>query len=807
MTFDELYQVAATARQTRTFAIDIADFAPAATANFQRILDTTQLSLDRVNVAALAPNEIRLQGFAQIGLRVDCELRFFREPQGIGHTLTFATQSPLELLEGDLRRITDIVDIAAFWWTASSRAIEEIDVAIPGFEANALRIRQGYDNFHLKIDSQVLDALTLADAIFEVAMTGNTPTFSVAKTMRFALPPIMKATFERLTVASDGSVTFDGEVAFKLLGADLPPIPFPLLISPTRIAVRLPVPDLPMPRGIPFQAVALRDSHAEMNATLGSAKYGVAMDGEYILPGGGGNGGTYRFEYMAGNTTPIPDTIELSIDMLTLSDVLNLMTPIPVRLPGGLDRLVTIRNGYAYYAAGPGARSASGTPLDQGVTARASVTVFGAPSYFAADVRPQGFRVALLTNPLRLGNILALHGRGVVPPANYSGPAFARDAIGIEIDTIAGTAKAALIIDFLGTTIERVEGRIEQGGIAVTSHTSLPGIADVPLEIIAGERGLSLKGGFEFRQPLDLVLEYGFNLRGPAKITGTFDSAQSMGAQPVMKIKAALEVLGFSVATAFEIDPNDIHDLALIVFRKLCDEARKRLLDAVALVKAFLQGAVQYTLAAAEAGRKLALYLAQKFEATAEEVISIMKRAGATANQALDLVREGAEAFGQFALETVVHALRTLYSATEALDTLRHWAEQFGTKLVEYAENVAWLLRQGGYALETVATEAWRYVQTLDDKAEAFVSALNWGGFTASEVATQLEKRGINVEAAGKILGRVFGTDILEAALVPAYGPVAAARVAGDMIREMGRFSRNIGDEFSRFARRLGLPW
>lgn len=807
MTFDELYQLAVTARQTRALALDIAAFAPGAAADLQRFLGTAQLALARVHVAALAPNELVVRGAMQVGLRIECEARFYREGQGIGYALTFATQNPLDLLKGDLARLADLVPIDALWWTASSRAIDAVDVAIAGLEAKALRIAAGLDNFHLRIDSQILDAIGLADTVFQAITSGSIPSFSVAKRIPFALRPLLTGALERLTVGGDGSFRIEGQIGLKLLGVDIPPVPTVLALSPTRVALRLPIPDLPMPKGMAFQAVMLRDSHAEMNAALPASQYGVAMDGRYILPGGAGHGGTYRFEYTGGNTSPIPDTIELSIDMLTMSDVLNLMTPVPVRLPAAIDRLVVLRNGYAHYAVGPGATSASGAPLPQGIGARASVSTFGFPSYFAAAVRPGGLEVQLLMNPLKLGKILAIRGTGVRPPADYAGPAFLPDAIGFAINTAAGTASAALIVDFLGTTIERIEGKIEQGGLSIATRTSLPGIADVPLTVVAGERGLSLKGGFEFRQPLDLILEYGFRLRGPAKISGTFEASQPPAGLPELKGTATLELLGFSVSAAFKMKADDIEDLAETIYRMLLDEARRKLLDAVELVRAFLNGVVQYASDAADAARKLAQYLAEKFEAGAEEVISIMKRAGATAAQALELVREGAEAFGRFAIARVVDTIRIAYSAAEALDTLRRWAEQFGTQLAEYAQNIAWLLREGGYQLEEIAAEAWRYVQSLDDKVEAFVKALGFGGLQATDVARQLAKRGIDVDAAGKIIGRIFGTDILQAALVPAYGADAAARVAGNAIREMGRFSRNLTDEIGRFGRRLGLPW
>jgi hypothetical protein len=465
MTFDDMVQLVTVARQSGRLTIDVANFAPAAVSRFSAILDTALLELERVNVMMLAPGEIRMGASLRVGIRIDCELRFYREASGIGYTMTFGTRNALALLKGDMQVLRGLVDIDTAWWTASSRAIESLDVAITGLEAKALSIRDGLDNLHLRLGGAVLKALTLADSIFDVVLAGNIPSFSVTKRLHFALPPALQADFRRITVTADGTVTFDAQVALKLLGVAIPPMDLTLALSPVRIAIRFPLPDVPLvPGGFPIQAVRLTDTHVELNGTLGASGYGAAMDGRYILPGGSGHGGRYRFEYNAGNTSPLPDTFELGVDRLTATDALNLVSPLPVRLPAGIDRMVTIQNGYAYYAVGVGAHSASGVPLEQGATVRASVTVFGAPSYFAADVRNSGFRVAILTDPLRLGkNFLAVRGMGVRPPAQYAGPAFAKDAIGIEIDTIAQTARAALIVDVFGATIERMSADVGSG--------------------------------------------------------------------------------------------------------------------------------------------------------------------------------------------------------------------------------------------------------------------------------------------------------------------------------------------------------
>ncbi len=811
MTFDDIHGLAADARQSRALVLDMANLAPAVADAVGKWLNTTRLQLSRVNVSQLTPDEIRLTAAMQIGLRVDCELRFFRETSGVGYALTFATGNPLDLLRGDFRVVADLIAIDALWWTASSRVLDNVDVAINGLEAKALRFRQGFDNVHLRLDSAVLGALQLAESVFDLVMTGQIPQFSVAKELRFKLDPVLEARVRRLTVGAAGALTLDGDVMPKLLGVEIPAIPANLHFTPTSVAIRVPVPDPPaMPNGIPFQVITLSDCSVEINAALGSVKYGIAADGRYRLPGGSGHGGTYRFEFAAGNTSPIPDMIELDVNELDIGDVLNLISPARIRLPSGLTDLVKLRNGYAYYAVRQGARSASGVVLDQGVTARGSVTVFGAPGYFSVDVHNGAIAAALLTNPLKLGNVIALRGTGVRPPSQYAGPLFAADAIGIAINTGAATATAALIVDFLGQTVSRVEGAIEQGAVAIKTRTSLPFIADVPLDIRAGLHGLSAKGGFEFRQPVDLPFKAGFSLQGLGKFSGTFDVTGDLGGAATVSVQASLSVLGFTVSlpSPLVIDPNRLKDLADLVAKALYDAARKLLLDAVELVKAFLMGAVRYTLAAAEAGRKLVKYLAEEVGATPQRIITIMHDAGATANRALDLVRDGAAALGEFAFDTVVGTMRTLYDAAQTLEALRQWAVQFAGDAVEkIAENLAWLMRKGGFAVQTIMDEAWRYVGQMRDAAKAFARVLMLGGVAASEIAKQLKQLNVGIDAAGRILGEIFGTDILENILRPAFGIEEARRVGRNIEREMGRFSRNVEDEWNSFWGRLGIRW
>jgi hypothetical protein len=90
----------------------------------------------------------------RVGIRIDCELRFYREASGIGYTMTFGTRNALALLKGDMQVLRGLVDIDTAWWTASSRAIESLDVAITGLEAKALSIRDGLDNLHLRLGAR-----------------------------------------------------------------------------------------------------------------------------------------------------------------------------------------------------------------------------------------------------------------------------------------------------------------------------------------------------------------------------------------------------------------------------------------------------------------------------------------------------------------------------------------------------------------------------------------------------------------------------------------------------------------------------
>jgi hypothetical protein len=807
LTFEALRQRALVAVQSRNFAVDLQALAGESVAQIIEGLGTPTLSLQGVTVEFPHQQEIVVRGGFRAAIRVEVELRLYQEPNGVGHTLTLATSAPADLLPGELRKIAGLVSIDALWWTSSSRAIAAATVAVGSFRAQGLRIRAGADNLHVRLENRVLETLGLGAAVLEVALAGAAPVFSVALGLGFALPPVLKARFDRLSITADGSVTFDADVSLRLLALDLPAVRLPMLVAPDRIALRLPFPSIETPGALPFRGVSLRDNHIEIEAQLGSGSYGVAADGRFLLPKTG-HGGSYRFRYGAGNTTPVPDMVELSAETLTVSDAVNLVSPVEVKLPDQIDSLATLRNAYLYYATRPGERAADGTTLDQGSTVRSSVQVFGLVGYLSADSRLEGLRASILLNPIRLGSVLALRGDGVVPPRQYAGPAFARDAFALAIDTIAGTATTALQFEFLGTAVQRVEAAIRQGALEATTRTKLAGIQDLRLKVRAGGGGCVLDGDFQFASDVDLPLFHGFNLRGLGEITGKLEVQQPYGQAAKAAVDATLKVAGFAVSTRIGIDPTDIANLAERVLRALYEEAKNILGSAVDLVKAFLQGAVQYTLAAADASARLARALVVEFNATAEKVVEIMKHAGATATQALDLVRNGAAEFGQFVYARVIDALRSGFAAAGVIGAMRDWAQQFGETLAEFAENLAWLLKQGGYAVEVIATEAWRYVQSVANKFEAFVSALAWGGVDGIQTALQLKKLGVAVDAAGKLLGPVFGTDVLKALLTPAYGAAEAARVGENVIREMTRFSRDVEREVGRFAcRRLGICW
>jgi hypothetical protein len=808
MTFEDLHSLANQARSTRTFVLDVGQFAADAVQAFRLFLETPAVTIQGVVVALASPNEIILRGTCQLGFRLDCELRFFREQAGIGYSLTFATRRPASMLKGELRKVADLVNIDTLWWTASSRAIDAFDIAISGLEAKAMRIREGFENFHIRIDNPILRTLGLADAVFDVLLSGSIPSFSIALKRDFALPPVLKARFNKVTISPDGRITFDSEVMLKLLGQDLGPIPALLGFEPDRVAIRLPVPGtLAMPAGLPFKTIALKNTFVEVAGQLNGGNYGVAADGDFTLPGTG-HGGDFRFKYSAGNATPIPDMIHLTAETLTLSDAMTLVSPVPIRLPTAIDKMIAIRNAYLYYSAGPDV-SRDGVPIEPGTTARGSVTVLGQAGYFSADYRPDGLRAAVLTNAIRIGDILVLRGFGVTAPRQYRGPAFASDAMAISLDTVAGTASADLQVQFLGKPLQRLMASIEQTGLRVETRTSLPNLPELKMAVLADNRLASLEGDFNFASQIDLELPaglQGFRLRGAARVSGQLAVEQPVGGQPISSVTATLELMSFRVSATFGIDPSKINDLANQALQHLLEEAKKVLNNALEFVKAFLSGAVKYVLSGVDAAEKLVAALVNKFNTTAEGVVALMNEAGATATQALDFVREGAAAFGQLVYSKVIEALRVLYNAEEALAAMRHWAEQFGGDVARYAENLACLLKQGGYAAEVIAKEAWAYVQHLEKKFEAYVSALAWGGLDSKQVAKALKSLSVSVEDAGKLIGKMFGTDILKAALTPAYGLAEATRVGENVSREMGRFGRNVEREIGDFAcGRLGI--
>ncbi|MEW5683955.1 MAG: hypothetical protein AB1942_03445 [Pseudomonadota bacterium] len=798
---------ASAAASTKAFELDIAQVAAEAVEPFTRLLGTSILALRNVSAVFPNPDEIVVRGAFRVGIKIECEARFYREGAGVGYVLSFATRSPLDLLKGPLQAVADLVDIDGVWWTAASRPVAALDVATRGLEARALRIREGFENFHVKLDNAVLKALQLRNTVFEVALLQDIPSFSTPLDLSFSLKPVLKANFRRLTITRTG-VKFDAAVRVNVLGMNVPEFPLPLDLKPDRVELAFDVPfDLQLPPQLPIRTLSLHQNKVAIEGSLRDANYGFSGRGAFRLPETG-HGGSYYFSYRAGNTTPIPDVLVLTAETLTISDAVNLISPVAVVLPAGMDSAVTLRQAFVHYAAAPVAEGPDGTPIAQGVSLRSSVQVLGYPGYLAADVRPEGLGCRVLMNPLEIPNVVSLRGAGVRPPRDYRGPPFRKDAVELQVDTAAGTAQAGLLVELLGQPAQRLVGAMRNGALELDTRTTLPG-TDLQVTVAAGAASLAAKGRFTYSADVDLPLMYGFNLRGLGQIDGVVTIDQPTGREPTGSVSATLKVLGFSVSTTFGIDPADIRNLAQRAFDMLVNEARKVLADAVSFVREFLRGAVQFTLATADALAHLATALVERFDATAQQMVRIMKDAGATATQALDLVRNGAEALGEFSYGAVIAAMSAAqFAAQEILGAIRDWARQFGATVAEFAENTAWLMREGGYALQAIAEEAWALVRDLPQNLETYVNALAWGRFTSAEVGRQLANLGVDVDRAGRVIGPIYGTDILLAALTPGYGSVVAARVAGDVAREMTTFSRNVGDEIRRGAcRRFGFCW
>jgi hypothetical protein len=799
--FDQLVRVATEAQRSGRFNINLAMLAGEAIAQLQQVLGAVELRLRNAAAQIRSADEFVVTG-AVHGAALKPELRFYRAPGGADYAITIATGRPLRLLPEALRSIAALADVEALWWTVASRPVEAATVTIRGFEAQALRFRQGMDNFHLRLKNPVLKALDLEKSVFELALADRVPSLTTALAREFRLPPFLTARFNRVSLAVDGTLSFDSEVRLRLLGRDIPKFSLDLQISPVRILVPVPVPfDLQLPEELPWKSIVLTDNRVLIEGRLGAPGYGYGVDGRFKLPGTG-HGGTYYFQYNAGNPGPVPDTLELTAETLTASDALNIVSPAVV-LPQALDQWVVIRNAYLTYAVAPNARSRSGKPIQQGSSLRAEVQVFGEAGYLAVQSAADGVQAAILTNPFRIGRVVALRGTGVQSPPGYSGPPFDPDAIEIRLDTRAGTATAGIQLDFLGKPLQRIQASVSAGVMTLSSRVSLP-LTVLDLEVSASAAGSTVEGAFAFEAGVDLPLVNGFNLRGLGKVNGSVRLEQPAGQAPRSTVTAKLVVLGFAVSTSFFIDPEDIARIGELALRALYDKAREVLAAAVDFVKAFLQGAVKYTLQAAEAIRALAQTLVREFGATAEEAVRIMKNAGASAVQALSLVRQGAEAFARFTYSKVVQALKSHFPE-QAIGAMRDWAEHFGRNVKEFAENVAWLMKQGGYAIEAIATEVWRYVGSLGDRAEALVRSLTWGGLGSRQIASELKKVGVPVEAAVRAIGDVFGTDRIEAALVPVYGG-DAARIVGNVVREMGRFSRDVEREVRNgLCRRIGI--
>jgi hypothetical protein len=806
ITYADLKALIEQARVTGLLQLSVDKLGSSLVEPFRIALGDVKLELKDLRIPFIDDKEIVVHAATRVGsIRIAAEFRFFNSGGAVDYAVSFATSNWKQMLDGTLSSVAKIVPIETLWWTVSSITRDAMRIQIPRFDLDPGRIVPG-DAYRFLFDSAVLRRLGLGKAVFLIEQIGDKPRFNLAVKMMAKLPPILAVAVSRVSFNSGGIVEVEGQAELSLLGLKLNTPPGLLVFSPDKFSLRIPVPEqLDAPAQLFFRGIKLSNNEVSLNGSL-SGSYSVGMAGDFVI-NGSGHRGTYEFQYVAPNQT-LPDLVELSADTLTLSDALTLMSGFTISLPAALERVVVLRNAYFYYATRDGLTTRSKVSSQRGASVHADVSILGYSAYLGIDARQDDVVARLLMNPIRLGDVLALRGKGGAPPQGYKGQAIVPEAIALVVDTGRQYARGSIQVDFGGRELGFVDATLAGESLSCDVGLRLPPpLNSTMLGVVVSKQSVCAKADFAFVEGIRINLFRGFELSGQAAIEGKLIVDAPMNGQASSSVIAKLKLGVFEVSTQFNIDPKDVVHLAKRVVAELLKAAQELLKDALAWLKAYLGKAIKYVLHAADELRNLAATLAETFKVGVNQAVRLLNQAGAAASYALDLVREGgALIWGSLNYANVLSTFRKIFPEQEVVDAVRHWGEQLGkaaSEIVqETAEAVAWLLREGGFAVEKIAAEVRRYFKEAM-QLEKFANALAFGRLKPTEVASALQKLGGQIataEAVGKILGKLFGTDktMLQQALSPVYGAAVAKRVTDDVARELGHIGGSVGKEVKK---------
>jgi hypothetical protein len=814
ITFDQLREAISGAGQT--FELAVTGISTELSRGVQEILGIAALKLDQLSVRELSDARVRFTGVIGIPLGrgrtadVWIEARFMRAGSGLDYVLAFAPASEaLPALLGDLRRSLDRLPIGVegLWFTLSSIALDATSLEIPGRALPDVAIESGR-SFLFRLKGQLLRALELDKAVFYLGGFEPPIRFKTKIDRSIKLGSLLALEVSSIAVNGADKITFVGKATFRLFDGELL-FDAALELGDTGVAIKIPVPQefiAPFNQAM-FQPLMFSNAEIGLNGTLSNLS--VSLGGDFKIKGSG-HGGPFFVTYTTGNPPPIPNLFELESDRLTLSDVVTVMTGVPVALPAFLDRLVVLERTYLYYADRTGMPTRSGVPSVAGAKGHGDIVVLGYRGYGEFAVVAGGAGSArLLLAPIKFGRLVEIRGRATGSPQGFRGVRVGANAIQFQLDSQTRKAVASVEVAAFGKASVSVLAEISTTAITFDLAVSLP--PPLGTTVFVGSLGRDrIEFAANSRIEIGVDADWGIGRMKIAKAAQADVTikiaATPTGARGDADVRVTLGPLKFAFGLSF--DPGRIDDLPEMIRKEVVNRALAALKDAATWLMALADGTIAFVEDAADAAFWIAHELRENFKITAEKAAALLKSAGYEFNRAYMIMNE----IQSLAIDRVIDAMcgAAAYAEREAVKwvkTILQVDEQRFTALM-----VGEVLLNNGMSPRKVIEEVRDLVKDVSGAAEV-LGKLERPVF---EVVDFLQSTQTNATRAAEILVRTFldidKAIVKESLKAGGYTVNEATEAAENVFREAGRFAENVRDEarrtWRRFAGRLpNIKW
>lgn len=788
---------------TGTYQLAVGAIADELAAAVQELLGFAALKIEQLRVPEINANRIRLTGAVRLpyrqGLTVNIaiELLLVRAGSGMDYSFAFAAaDKALDVLAGELRTVLDLlpVEVEGLWFTLSSIQREAAQIAIPGRELADVAIARGRGVL-FRLKGKLLDLLQLSDTVFYLA--------SLTKPLRFETKLDASAsvgnllTLEVTSIAVNGadSITFVGRAAFKLFDGELV-FDTKLGLTSKGISQDIEVPQefiAPFNRAM-FQPLVFSNTIVRLSGTISS--YAVGLTGNFKIKGSP-NGGAYLATYATGNNTPFPDLFELDSDRLTLSDAITVMAGVPIALPPFLDRIVTLERTYLYYAVRSGLRTLSDVPSVKGAKAHCNVIVLGYRAYGEFGALADGTGSAkLLLEPIKLGSILQIRGKGTGSPIGYKGTKIGAKAIQLEVDSSSRRAVASLEVALFGQASLGCEGILTEQAIEFAVDVGLP----PPLGTTKFKGALTHESvvlAADFRTEVEVDAEWGIGRMKIAKAAQVEGSIKVVAkptgaASGSCDVRVALGPVSFPFSVSFV--PGQIDELPQLIRDEVITRVIAALKQATAWLAALLDGTIKFVEDAANIAEGIGYELRESFKIVGAEAAVALKKAGYVLKDAVAILEQS----DGLALRKVMDVMSGAGAYSER-DVIEYFTVIGKMGKPEHtALMVGEMLLENGLPSKRVIEEVYEIVKDVPMAAEV----LGQLDRPINEVVEFLKETRTTARKAAELLVRAFWEInkevVAESLKLGRYTVSEASDASENIFRESGHIAEKLRDEARR---------